>query len=66
MTDSLGVFFFAIVVTIAGAAALWARSTRAAETLARARDRLWARLFLGLAAVETLMGLSVAVGLRLH
>jgi hypothetical protein len=66
MTDSLTVFFFAIPLTVAGAAVLWQRSTHAADALARARDRLWARLCLGLAAVETLMGLSVAVGLRLH
>jgi hypothetical protein len=66
MTDSLSVFFFVIPVTIGGAAALWARSTRAAESNARARDRLWARLCLGLAAIEALMGLSVAMGVRLH
>ncbi len=66
MIDSLSVFLFAVPLTIAGAAALWARSRRAAEAVARARDRLWARLCLGLAAIEALMGLSVAMGLRLH
>lgn len=66
MPDSLGVFFLAVPLTVAGAAALWQRSTRAAEVLARLRDRQWARLCLGLAAVEVLMGLSIALGIRLH
>jgi hypothetical protein len=66
MTDSLSVFFFAIPLTVVGAAALWQRSTHVADAFARARDRRWARLCLGIAAVETLMGLSVAMGLRLY
>ena len=64
--DPMGVFFLAIPLTVSGAAALWRRSTHATETLARSRDRLWARLSLGLAALELLMALSVAIGLRLH
>jgi hypothetical protein len=66
MPDSLGVFFFAVPLTVSGAAVLWQRSTRPAEALTRERDRQWARLCLGLAAVEVLMGLSIALGIRLH
>ena len=66
MPDSLSVFFLAVPVTIAGAAALWQRSRRAVESFARDRDRQWARLFLGVAAVELLMAVSIALGIGLH
>jgi hypothetical protein len=66
MTDSLGVFFLAVPLTVAGAAVLWQRSTHAAEPSARWRDRLWARLCLGLAVVEVVMGLSIAIGMPFH
>jgi hypothetical protein len=60
------VFFLAVPLTLAGAAVLWQRSTRAAEPLARWRDRLWARLCLALAVVEVVMGLSIALGMPFH
>jgi ABC-type Fe3+ transport system permease subunit len=66
MADSLGVFFLAVPLTVVGAAVLWQRSTRAAEPSARWRDRLWARLFFGLAVAEAVMGLSIALGMPFH
>jgi hypothetical protein len=66
MTDSLGVFFLAVPLTVAGAAVLWQRSTRAAEASARWRDRLSARLCLALAVFEVVMGLSIALGMPFH